>query len=66
MLNLGLFEVLEWKIINCPEDSGDEVDESFMAKIRHVAQSELHKIATQHRLMLYNDMISWALENIDV
>jgi hypothetical protein len=39
-----VFKILEREIINCPEDSGDEVDESFTAKLRHVAQSELHKI----------------------
>jgi hypothetical protein len=32
----------------------------------YVAQSELHKIATRPRLMIYNDMIGWALEKIDI
>jgi hypothetical protein len=60
------FEILEREIIKFPEDFGDEVDESFTTKLRHVAQSELHKIVARPRLMSYNNMISWALENIDV
>jgi hypothetical protein len=39
---------------------------TYVAKLRHIAQSELHKIAARLRLMPYNDMISWALENIDI
>jgi hypothetical protein len=35
-------------------------------KLKYVAQSELRKIAMQSRLMSYNDMIGWALENVDV
>jgi hypothetical protein len=35
-------------------------------KLRVIVEAELHKIATPPKLMLYNDMISWALENIDV
>jgi hypothetical protein len=60
-----VFEVLEHEIINCPEDSSDEVDDTHEAKLRYIAQSELHKIVAWLRLMSYNDMISWALENID-
>ena len=61
-----VFEVLEHEIINFPEDSGDEVDDTHKAKLKYIAQSELHKITVQPRLMLYNDMISQDLENIDV
>jgi hypothetical protein len=61
-----VFEILEHEVINCPEDSGDEVDDTHEAKLRYIAQSELHKIVARPRLMPYNDMISWALENVDV
>jgi hypothetical protein len=61
-----VFEILEREIINCPEDSNEEEDDSFAANLRHIAQSELHKIAARPRLMPYNDMISWALEHVDV
>jgi hypothetical protein len=35
-------------------------------KYKTVAQSDLHKIATRPRLLPYNDMVSWALENVDI
>jgi len=35
-------------------------------KLKYISQSEFHKIATRPRLMLYNDIIGWALENVDV
>jgi hypothetical protein len=61
-----VFEVLEHEIINYPEDSGEEVDDTHEAKLICVAHSELHKVVAQPRLMPYKDMIGWALENIDV
>jgi hypothetical protein len=61
-----VFDVLEHEIINCPDESTEEDDESYTTKLRHVAQSELHKIATRPRIMPYNDMISWALEHVDM
>jgi hypothetical protein len=44
-----VFEILEHEIINCPEDSGDEVDDTHEAKLRYIAQSELHKIVVHDR-----------------
>ena len=61
-----MFEVLEHEIINCLEDSSEEEDDTHEAKLRYIAQSELHKIVVRPILMPYNDMISWALENIDI
>jgi hypothetical protein len=61
-----VFDILEYKLINCPDDSGDEETETQATKYKIVAQSELHKIATRPRLMPYNDMIGWALENVDL
>jgi hypothetical protein len=53
-----VLEVLEHEIIKFPEDYGDEVDDTHKAKLKYIAQSELHKITVRPRLMLYNDMIS--------
>jgi hypothetical protein len=58
-----IFETLDYEIRNCPEDFGDERTEN---KLRDIAESELHKIATRPRLMPYNDMVCWALEKTDV
>jgi hypothetical protein len=58
-----IFEILDYEIRNCPDDFGNEKTEN---KLRDIAESELHKIATRPRLMPYNDMISWALEKIDI
>jgi hypothetical protein len=61
-----VFDILQYELINCPDDSGDEVTETQATRYKYVAQSELHKIATRPRLMPYNDMIGWALENVDI
>jgi hypothetical protein len=53
-----VFKVLECEIINCPEDSAEEEDDTYAAKLRHITQLELHKIEAQLRLMPYNNMIS--------
>jgi hypothetical protein len=63
---MQIFEILEREVINCPDDSGDETTDKLGTKLRVIAESELHKIATRPKLMPYNDMISWALENTDV
>jgi hypothetical protein len=61
-----VFDILQYELINFPEESGYEVTETQATKLKYIAQSELHKIATRSRLMPYNDMIGWALENVDV
>jgi hypothetical protein len=61
-----VFEILEHEVINCPEDFGDEVDDSHGVKIIIISHSKLHKISTRPRIMSYNDMIGWALENVDI
>jgi hypothetical protein len=61
-----VFEILEHEIINCPEDSDDEVNDTHEAKLWDIAHSELHKIVERSRLMSYNDIIGWALENVNV
>jgi hypothetical protein len=61
-----VFDILEREIINCLEDSVEEEGDTYAAKIRHISQSELHKIAIRPRLMPYNDMIIWALEHVDI
>ena len=61
-----VYNILEQKILLCPDDSTEEEDESFSTKLRLVAQSELHKVVARPRIMPYNDMISWALDHIDI
>jgi hypothetical protein len=61
-----VFDILEHKLINCQEDFSNEVNDTHEAKLKHIAQLELHKIAARPRLMLYNDMIGWALENVKI
>jgi hypothetical protein len=53
-----IFETLDYEIKNFLDDSEN--------KLRNIAESELHKVATHPRLMTYNDMISWALERTDM
>jgi hypothetical protein len=63
---MQIFKILEREVINCPDDSGDEKTDKLGTKLRVIAEAELHKIATRPKLMPYNDMINWALENTDV
>jgi hypothetical protein len=53
-------------MINYLEDSGDEVREAHATKLRDISHLELHKIVVRMRLMSYNNMIGWALENVDI
>jgi hypothetical protein len=41
-----VYDILEQEISLCSDDSVEEEDESFSAKLRHVAKSELHKVAS--------------------
>jgi hypothetical protein len=61
-----VYDILEHEILLCPDDSVEEEDESFSAKLRLVAQSELHRIVARPKIIPYNDMISWALEHVDI
>ena len=61
-----VFDILQHELINCLEDSGDKVTETHATKIRDISESDIHNMVVQLRLMLYNDMIGWALENIDI
>jgi hypothetical protein len=53
-----IFETLDYEINNFLDHSEN--------KLRDIAESELHKVATRPRLMTYNDMIGWALDRTDV
>jgi hypothetical protein len=61
-----VYDILEHEILLCPDDSTEEDDETFSAKLRLVAQSELHRIVARPKIMPYNDMISWALDHVDI
>jgi hypothetical protein len=63
---MQVFDILQYELINYPDDLGDEVTETQDTKYKYVAQSELHKILVRPRLVLYNDMIGWALQNVDI
>jgi hypothetical protein len=61
-----VFNIIEHELINYPNDSCDEVTKIHETKVRDMAQSGKHKIDAGPRLMPYNDMIGWALENVDI
>jgi hypothetical protein len=52
--------------LNCQDDSSDEETKTLATKYKIIAQSELLKISTRPRLLPYNDMTSWVLENVDI
>ena len=61
-----VFDIIQHELINCLEDSGDEVTETHATKLRDIAESDIHKMVVWLRLMLYNNIIGWALENGDI
>ena len=61
-----VYDILEQKISLCFNDSTEEGDESFSTKLSQVAKSKLHRVAAWSKLMPYTDMISWALEHVDI
>jgi hypothetical protein len=63
---MQVFNILQYELVNCLYDSSDKEKEDLAIKFKNITQSELHKIATRLRLLPYNDMIGWALENVDI
>ena len=58
--------ILQYELINCPDDSSDNEKDDLSTKYKIVAQSEMHKIAARPRLYPYYDMIKWALDHVDI
>jgi hypothetical protein len=63
---MQIFNILQYELVNCPDDSSDNEKEDLSTKYKIVAQSELHKVATRPRLVAYNDMVGWALDHVDI
>jgi hypothetical protein len=61
-----VFNILQYELVNSSDDSGDDETEDLATKYKKNSQSELHKIVTRPRLLPYNDMIGWALKNVDI
>jgi hypothetical protein len=57
---------LEHETLLCLDDSTEDKEESFLAKLILVAQSELDRTAARPNIIPYNDMIGWVLEHIDI
>jgi hypothetical protein len=58
--------VLQFELINCPDDSSDNEKDNLSNKYKIVAQSEIHKVAARPPLFPYCDMIRWALDHVDI
>jgi hypothetical protein len=63
---MQVYDIQQYELDNCSKELDNEGIETQATKLKYVAQSKLHKIATWSRLVPYNDMIGWALENVDV
>jgi hypothetical protein len=46
--------ILQYELSNCQEESDYEGTKTQVTKLKYIAQSELHKIATRPKLMTYN------------
>jgi hypothetical protein len=53
-----IYENLDCEMKNSPSDSDNH--------LRDIEESKIHKIATCQCLMPYNDMVSWALDKVDI
>jgi hypothetical protein len=63
---MQVFNMLQYELVNFLDDSSDDETKDLATKYKIVSQSELHKIETRSRLLPYNDMISWVLDNVDI
>ena len=53
-----IFELLEYELKNADPDSENH--------IWGIVESALHKVVARPRLVAYTDMISWALDKVDI
>jgi hypothetical protein len=61
-----MFNTIQYKVVNCPDDSRDNEKDNLSTKYKSIAQEEMHKIATRPKLLPYIDMIKWALDHVDI
>jgi hypothetical protein len=61
-----VFNILQYELVNCPDDSSENEKEEISTKYKIVAQSEIQKIATRPKLLPYKKMIGWALDHVDI
>ena len=63
-----VYDIFEHELSNSLylDDSVEEDNDTFSAKLRHMAKSELHKVVARPKLVPYTDMKCWALEHVDI
>ena len=61
-----VFNILQYELVNCPDDSSDNKKEDISTKYKIIAQPELHKVVTMPKIFPYNDMVGWALNHVDI
>jgi hypothetical protein len=62
----NVFNILQYELVNFPDDSSNNENEDLSTKYKTIAQAEMHKVATRPILLPYNDMIKWALDHVDI
>jgi hypothetical protein len=58
--------ILQYKSINCLDDSSDNEKDDLSTKYKIIAQEEIHKITVRLDLLPYCDMIRWVLDHVDI
>jgi hypothetical protein len=61
-----VYEILEDEKSIPLDESSEGEDVLTINKLKEVAKSELHKVATRPKLLPYTDMIRWALDHVDI
>jgi hypothetical protein len=58
--------ILQFELINCPDDSNDNEKDDLSTKYKIFAQLDMHKIAARPWIFPYYDMIRWVLDHVDI
>ena len=63
---MNVFNILQYELVNYPDDSRNNEKEDLSTKYNTISQSEMNKVATRLSLLPYNDMIKWEPDHVDI
>ena len=63
---LFVSDVLQAELVDYSNDSSDNEKDDITTKYKIVIQSGMHKVEAMPWLLLYYDMVRWALDHVDI
>jgi hypothetical protein len=58
--------ILQSELVDYSDDSDDNERDDLNTKYKIVVQSVMHRVSSRPRLLLYYDMVRWALDHVDI